>query len=155
MIAVEPSGPPFINIQTGKPETDAEGNPKNWGIAHLPMTFDPPVDTAADLKIRSFERSECWKGMAAKGYLQAEPVHKLKNLQNIPLLMVTGECSYHAAFDWQTAKFLEQAGVQTDYWYLPDLGIHGNGHMMMLEKNSSQIAGWIADWAERVLHLKK
>lgn len=63
MIAVEPSGPPFINIQTGKPETDAEGNPKNWGIAHLPMTFDPSVDTNADLKIRSFERSECWKGM--------------------------------------------------------------------------------------------
>lgn len=149
MISVEPSGPPFVNIQTGKPVVDADGNPENWGIAHLPMTFDPPIKSPAELKIRPFEKEECWRGMEAKGYLQAAPARKLKNLEKIPLLLVTAECSYHAAFDWQTAKFLEQAGVQTEYWYLPDFGIHGNGHMMMLEKNSSQIADLLADWIEK------
>ena len=31
---------------------------------------------------------------------------------------------------------------------LADLGIHGNGHMMMLEKNSDQVAQVIADWLD-------
>jgi hypothetical protein len=32
---------------------------------------------------------------------------------------------------------------------LADLGIHGNGHMMMLEKNSDVIAGVMADWLDK------
>ena len=30
--------------------------------------------------------------------------------------------------------------------YLPALGIKGNGHMMMMEKNNLQIADLIIDW---------
>ncbi|MDO5425403.1 MAG: alpha/beta fold hydrolase [Eubacteriales bacterium] len=145
MIAVEPSGPPFVNIQTGKPQIDETGHPTNWGIAHLPLTFEPPIQTAGDLRIRPF-RPEETGGRPAAGYLQTEPARKLKNLTGIPTLLLTSECSYHAAFDWQTAAFLTQAGVPADYLHLPDLGIHGNGHMMMLEKNSAEIAGLLADW---------
>ena len=39
-----------------------------------------------------------------------------------------------------------QAGVPNDLALLADRGIHGNGHMMMLEKNNLQIAALIADW---------
>lgn len=30
--------------------------------------------------------------------------------------------------------------------WLPDVGIHGNGHTMMLERNNEQIADLIEDW---------
>jgi hypothetical protein len=32
--------------------------------------------------------------------------------------------------------------------YLGDVGITGNGHMMMLEKNNQAIAAFMADWLE-------
>jgi hypothetical protein len=35
--------------------------------------------------------------------------------------------------------------------HLADRGIHGNGHMMMLEKNSDAIAGVIDDWLRLTL----
>ena len=34
---------------------------------------------------------------------------------------------------------------------LKDRGIHGNGHMLMLEKNNAEIAAVMMDWLERVL----
>lgn len=143
MIAIEPSGPPFVNIQTGETLVDEKGCPQNWGIAHLPLEFDPPAQKPGDLKIE--RRIAPGKGQR-DGFLQAEPAKKLKNLKNIPAMVMTGDTSYHAPFDYLTAEFLNQAGVKTDYIYLPEKGIYGNGHMVMLEKNSSQIAGVIDDW---------
>jgi hypothetical protein len=46
--------------------------------------------------------------------------------------------------------YLEQAGVHVDFIKLQDIGIRGNGHLMMLEKNSDDIAKVIADWLDRV-----
>ncbi len=43
-------------------------------------------------------------------------------------------------------KYLEQAGVHPTWIKLADIGIHGNGHMMMLEKNNRQIAEAILSW---------
>jgi hypothetical protein len=34
---------------------------------------------------------------------------------------------------------------------LAELGIHGNGHMMMLEKNSDDIAKVITDWLAKAV----
>ncbi len=34
---------------------------------------------------------------------------------------------------------------------LEDIGIRGNGHMMMLEKNSDEIAGVIEGWLKKAL----
>ncbi len=46
------------------------------------------------------------------------------------------EASYHAPYDHCTVAYLRQAGVRTDFIRLADHGIRGNGHMMMMEKNS-------------------
>jgi hypothetical protein len=45
--------------------------------------------------------------------------------------------------------YLEQAGVHVDFIRLAEIGIHGNGHLMMLEKNSDDIAGVVADWLDK------
>jgi hypothetical protein len=61
-------------------------------------------------------------------------------------MIVTAEASYHAPYDHCTSQYLTQAGVTNDFVPLASRGIHGNGHMMMLEKNNLEIAGMIADW---------
>jgi hypothetical protein len=75
----------------------------------------------------------------------------LVNLQNTPILIVTAEASYHASYDHCTVRYLAQAGVKTTFVRLEDVGIHGNGHMMMLEKNSDAIAEKITEWLNHAL----
>ena len=36
--------------------------------------------------------------------------------------------------------------LANDHVRLKDVGIHGNGHMMMLEKNNLEIAAYMDDW---------
>ena len=50
--------------------------------------------------------------------------------------------------DGALATWLADIGARPTYWYLPDQGITGNGHMMMLEKNNADIAALIAGWIE-------
>jgi hypothetical protein len=47
---------------------------------------------------------------------------------------------FHAPYEHCVVRFLEQAGVHPTWINLGAAGIHGNGHMMMLEKNNLQIA---------------
>jgi hypothetical protein len=63
--------------------------------------------------------------------------------------VVVGEASYHAVFDHCTVSWLNQAGVKTDFIRLENEGLHGNGHMMMLEKNNLEIAKLLDDWIQR------
>ncbi len=82
----------------------------------------------------------CWR--------QGEPARRLTNLAKIPVLIVTSQASYHAPYDDCTAAYLSQAGVPVGHVHLADLGILGNGHMMMIEKNNQAIAGVMVDWLE-------
>ena len=63
-----------------------------------------------------------------------------------PMLIVNGEASFHAPFEHCTVKYLEQAGVKPTWIDLGKAGIHGNGHMMMLEKNNLEVAAMIEKW---------
>jgi len=53
--------------------------------------------------------------------------------------VVTAEASYHVNYDDCTVEFLKQAGVETTHVKLGDVGIHGNGHMMFMDKNNLDI----------------
>ena len=48
-------------------------------------------------------------------------------------------------------KYLQQAGVKADWIDLGKDGVHGNGHMMMLEKNSDVVAAKIEAWINKAL----
>jgi len=41
---------------------------------------------------------------------------------------------------------IKAAGGSVDTIDLPDIGIKGNTHMMMMDKNSDQVAGVIQKW---------
>ncbi len=65
-----------------------------------------------------------------------------------PILIVTGEHDIdHPKWeDGRTADWLRMQAAEVAYRFLPDEGIGGNGHMMMLESNSDRIAGLIEGW---------
>ncbi|GAL30942.1 hypothetical protein JCM19239_1312 [Vibrio variabilis] len=80
----------------------------------------------------------CWE--------QQEPARQLVNLKDIPVLFMVSESSYHAEYDHCTSNWLTQAGVNNDFLRLEQQGIHGNGHMLMLEKNNMEIVNLINSW---------
>jgi pimeloyl-ACP methyl ester carboxylesterase len=141
IIAVEPSGPPFRNnvFNTGN-----EDKARSWGIADIPLTYSPPAATESDLAPVREQVADgpnlaiCWK--------QPDPPRQLPNLQGIPILIISTEASYHAVYDHCTSKYLTKAGVQNTHMRLEELGIHGNGHMVMLEKNSIEVAAVLQKW---------
>ena len=92
------------------------------------------------------------QGVAGPGSLaQEEPARKLVNLQSTPILVVTSEASYHAPYDHCTVKYLQQAGIKLTWIRLADLGIKGNSHVMMQEKNNKEIAAVIYQWLDTAL----
>jgi pimeloyl-ACP methyl ester carboxylesterase len=138
IVAIEPSGPPFRNSVVN------EDKNREWGIADIPLTYVPPAKTSSDLgavresKADGPDLTACWK--------QSDPPHRLVNLRSIPILVVATESSFHAVYDHCTSKYLTQAGVANTFVRLEDQGIHGNGHMVMLEKNSLQVAAFLQKW---------
>ena len=138
-MALEPSGPPF--------STDlSQAKAKNFGIADLPMHFEPPVSDPEEFPLELYPAPA--SGLN-DGWILRESRWKLPRLAGIPIVLLTSEASYHAGYDHLTSLVLNQFGVPHDFVRLEDVGIHGNGHMMMLEKNSLQIAAWIRTWLER------
>ena len=138
IVAVEPSGPPFQNSVVN------EDAARPWGIADIPLTYDPPAQSASDLKTVRQSHADGPDLTACRA--QADPPRRLPHLAGIPILIVTTESSFHAVYDHCTSKYLTQAGVKNTFLRLEDQGIHGNGHMVMLEKNSLDVAAVLQKW---------
>ena len=54
-------------------------------------------------------------------------------------------------FDRHLVAFLAQGGCDVELVRLADHGVHGNGHMMMIERNHVEALGVLTDWAARKL----
>jgi pimeloyl-ACP methyl ester carboxylesterase len=155
LIQAEPSAPPVHDMEfLGAPDWFRDGAPtRSWGLTSIPITYAPPASNASEL---AFEQQEKADGPElAKCWLQKAPARQLPNLQKLPIAIVTGEASFHAPYEHCMVKFLEQAGVHPTWLNLGAMGIHGNGHMMMLEKNSEQIVEVIERWLHRALLAEK
>jgi pimeloyl-ACP methyl ester carboxylesterase len=145
MITVEPGGPQIGGVNTATVEARPR-NPNSWGLTNNPFEFDPPAASPADLNVVLEERSD--RPDEAPCWLQVDPARKLARWQNMRVLAISGDGTYHRVFDGCIPKWLNQAGVPTDFVRLEDVGISGNGHMMMLEKNSDDIIRFIVGWIQ-------
>ena len=67
-------------------------------------------------------------------------------------MVLEAEASFYAGYNHCNVEYLQHAGVGVTFIKLADLGIHGNGHMMMLEKNNQDIARVMAEWVERAVN---
>jgi pimeloyl-ACP methyl ester carboxylesterase len=138
IVAVEPAGPPFEATINGT------GKARAWGPTDIPIAYDPPVKDPSELAVERDAKADgpdlfvCW--------MQKAPARQLVNLKNISVMVMAAEASYHQVYDHCTAKYLNQAGVKTEYIRLQDRGIRGNGHMVMIEKNNLDIARVVDEW---------
>ena len=135
IIAIEPTG------NSSSRGDSAPGSP--CGLSDECLEFSPPIQGPSDLGLTKTPSAtpglrSCW--------LQKEPVHALTGLAGIPILITTGEASYHAPYDYCTSDFLTQAGVANTWLNLASAGIKGNGHMQMIEMNNLEIAGYYERW---------
>ena len=155
IVGVEPNGPPFYEVNfIGAPDYFKQGKlALPYGLSAVPLTYAPPVKDASEIAKVQEEKADgpdlvrCW--------LQAEPARQLPNLQKMPIMVLTSEASYHAPYDHCTVKYLNQAGVKPTHIKLADLGIRGNSHVMMNEKNNREIAAVIEKWLNQAVPGKK
>ena len=144
LVQLEPGGPPVFR---DGPAAFASGPTFAWGLTRLPITYDPPASAPSEL---SFERVAINDDpYVTSVWLQTEPARKLPNLAKVPILLLTTPSGYNTEWDPGTDKYLTQAGVPHTWLKLADIGIHGNGHFMFIEKNSDQVAGVVLRWIER------
>ena len=143
IVAAEPVAPPIANAERG-----ATGPGRLWGLTNLPIQYDPPIKEPSELRPIREDKADspdlipCW--------IQQEPAHKLLNLRGIPVLEVSGEASYHRPYSHCVAKWLNQAGVKTEFVRLEDVRASpGNGHQFMSEKNSAGIAKFFMSWLDK------
>jgi pimeloyl-ACP methyl ester carboxylesterase len=165
IVAAEPSGPPVHDVvvksiqrfdvawegATKQTEDDYyRDNPgvKRYGLGNTPLeyapvvTADSPLDFVQQEKPERPDLSRCW--------LQKDPARKLPLVGERPVMLLEAEASFYAGYNHCNVAYLRQAGVPVEFIKLADVGIKGNGHMMMMEKNSDDIARVIADWLDKV-----
>lgn len=138
IVSLEPSGPPFSNDLS-------DPRAKNFGIADLPLHYEPAVSSEGDFSLKLHVADV--DGLS-DGWVLQEPAPQLTRLSGIPIVILTGEASYHQTYDHLTSHVLRQCGVAHEFVRLQDVGIRGNGHMMMLEKNNIEIADFILSWLD-------
>ena len=131
----------------GQGRRRVRGTRTRGGSTNNRYEYDPPANAPADLNVVLEEKSErpdevrCW--------MQVEPARKLARWKNIRVLDVSANGTYHRVYDPCIPKFLNQAGVKADFVRLEEVGIRGNSHMMMLEKNSDDIIKFIVGWIRK------
>jgi hypothetical protein len=122
---------------------------KRYGPTDIPLVYDPPVTPESPLqfvqeqKAQAPDLAKCWR--------QKEPARKLVAVGDRPVLYLASEASFYAPYNHCTVGYLKQAGVDVSFVKLADIGLHGNGHMMMMEKNSDAIAQVIVDWLDKAV----
>ena len=99
------------------------------------------------------QRPDKIKGIVAVEAATAGNVANAPKLKNVPVLQIFGDyVDQHPR--WSTFKKVDMAygdaikaaGGTADWINLPDIGIKGNSHMLMQDKNSDQIADVIQKW---------
>ncbi|MGY4303366.1 pimeloyl-ACP methyl ester carboxylesterase [Bradyrhizobium sp. USDA 4369] len=136
IIAIEPMGPPFSQLPMGLGDL-------SYGLTAIAMSFDPPVKSPTEL---GRETRKAPRPGLADCFVQKHPARKLPNLASIPVAVVTSEASAWSMHDHGTVDFLLQAGVPAVHLRLEEMGLRGNGHLMMQERNSDEIAGLLTKW---------
>jgi pimeloyl-ACP methyl ester carboxylesterase len=164
IVAAEPSGPPVHDVvypglerlgMSFEKAMAVEGveifrdDPKlkKFGPTDIPLAYSPAVTAESPLefvrqdKADSPELVRCWR--------QKEPARKLVAVGDRPILYLATEASFYAPYNHCTAGYLKQAGVEVSFVKLAEIGLRGNGHMMMMEKNSDAIAQVINEWLDK------
>ena len=78
-----------------------------------------------------------------------ERERKLRNLNGIPIVYLTGESAGRPQAGSNNVTPLKAAGNMAEDLQLKDRGILGNGHFMMMETNRKQVFDVISAWLDQ------
>ena len=99
------------------------------------------------------QRPDKIKGIVAVEAASPGNIANAAKLKDIPVLQIFGDYvdqhprwSTFKKMDTAYGEAIKQAGGTADWINLPDIGIKGNSHMLMQDKNSDQIAEVIQKW---------
>ena len=124
IVTLEPAAPPIRGVDNAK-VAYAGGGGLSWGVANSPITYEPAVKDASELQTLLDEAAPapdkvpCYV-QAGAGAEAEEPAEHSRALHG-------GEGSYHRIYDHCLAKWLNQAGVKTEYVEMEKVGLPGNG----------------------------
>jgi len=120
IIAIEPQSPPFAS-RSGNGDLV-------WGITAAPIAYDPPAAAPEDLA-------------------RPVPGRRIAGLDGIPVLLVTGAASpFFRGTAPHMVDFLRDVGADARWLDLADAGLRGNGHGIMLERNSDSTVVPLLSW---------
>lgn len=155
-VVVEGDQTPFGNYDGGANGSTTPIPFRAFGISDIPITYSPPVTDPDQLNKVESGKLEFTDGLLSKYpcMLQADTAkskpRQLVNIAKSPILFLTGQASVHILYDQCLVQFLRQAGVRVTWTKLVDIGLFGNGHFSMLEKNSDDIAKYITQWLQKL-----
>jgi pimeloyl-ACP methyl ester carboxylesterase len=121
--------------------------------ASLLMTYG---DGAIFAWMAALERPALVKGVVAVEQsaqsIQVLTAQQRTKLSGLPIAIITAEASPSNATDPNIATTLRNAGAMVDHIRLADRGIHGNGPMVIWEKNNREalqpVLGWMRETVE-------
>ena len=149
-VSVEGDTSPFTSYDAGVFGVNTSSPTRAWGLADVPIAYDPPVTDPSQLVTTTTGKLKYTDGLLSQypciEQATSPPPRKLANISQAPVLFLTTQASVHVLYDQCLVQYLKQAGVIVDWILLAKIGIKGNGHFSMLEKNSDQIAGVILKW---------
>ena len=120
IVAVEPMGPPFADI----PNIGL----LRWGLTATPLSWNPTPPSPEALR-------------------EAEPgTYRLPALAGLPVLAITAQASAFAAATPPAIAQLAAAGAIAREVRLADVGVFGNGHGLIYEKNSDEALQPVLHW---------
>jgi pimeloyl-ACP methyl ester carboxylesterase len=99
------------------------------------------------------QRPDKIKAIVAVESASAGTVANAPKLKDTPVLMIFGDYvdqhprwAAYKKIDTEYGNAIKAAGGSVDWINLPDIGIKGNSHMLMQEKNNAEIAEVIQKW---------
>ncbi|KAL8739005.1 MAG: hypothetical protein Q9181_000287 [Wetmoreana brouardii] len=152
-VAFEADQTPFGNYDVGVTGSPSPAPARAWGIADVPVTYTPPVTDPSQLVRATVGKNQYVDGLLSNYscVLQASnstsKPRQLTNISKVPVLFLTTEASIHVCY----VSYLRQVGATVDFTLLKDVGILGNGHFGMLEKNSDSIACYFEGWITKTI----
>lgn len=122
------------------------GQAELYAFTAAPMAFDPPIESLSAIKLKQVTPEVPG---SVPHFIQVDPPRRLANLGGIPVGYVSGEASFLRGVADGVLANMEQLGLNVDDLCLWKHGIRGNGHVPMVESNSSEVARFVMDWLAR------
>ena len=156
-VAFEADQTPFGNYDAGTFGATIPVVTRAWGIADVPIAYDPPVTDPSQLVRATVGQNQYTDGKLSNYscVLQADTAtqnpRRLANIAKAPVLFLTTQASIHVLYDHCQVSYMRQAGVTVTFTLLQDIDILGNGHFGMLEENSDDIARYFERWIRKTI----